>query len=139
MSRRIPSLCLCLALVAVMLAFPPGAALAGGKAEKKKPGGDAYLAVDTLTGTTLGSSAHRGVMTVECGLDVPDSGLRQLAEQSLPRLRAAYAQTVRTYAAGLPAGSVPNADFLARTMQRETDTALGRPGARVLLGAILVN
>ena len=79
------------------------------------------------------------MLTVECGLDVRDGGLRQLANQSMPRLRAAYVQTVITYAAGLPPGAAPSADFLSMAMQRQTDAVLGRPGARFLLGAILVN
>jgi hypothetical protein len=79
------------------------------------------------------------VLTVEVGLDVPDGALRSRAEASMPRIRAAYVQTVMTYAAGLPPGAPPNADFLARALQRATDQTLGRPGARLLLGAILVN
>ena len=48
-------------------------------------------------------------------------------------------QTVVIYAAGLPFRAEPNADYLARTLQRQTDQILGRPGARFLVGAILVN
>ena len=58
---------------------------------------------------------------------------------SMPLLRAAYSEVLRTYATGLATGAVPNADYLARELQRQTDMALGRPGARVLLGSILVN
>ena len=56
------------------------------------------------------------MLTVEVGLDVPDGGLRARAEASMPRLRAAYVQTVIIYAAGLPAGASPNADFLAQSL-----------------------
>jgi hypothetical protein len=79
------------------------------------------------------------VLTVDCGLDVPDERLRAHAYLSLPRLRAAYVQVVQTYAAGLPSGSPPNADIIGRELQRQTDQVLGRRGARLLLGAILVN
>jgi hypothetical protein len=95
--------------------------------------------MNTLTGATNKPGGRRGVLTVDCGIDVPDSALRLRAEQSLPRLRAAYVQTVTIYAAGLPSGAAPNADFLARTLQVQTDSVLGRPGARLLLGAIVVN
>jgi len=61
------------------------------------------------------------------------------AEASTPRLRAAYAQVVMTYAAGLGPVSPPNVDYLSRELQRQTDLVLGRPGARLLLGTILVN
>jgi hypothetical protein len=44
-----------------------------------------------------------------------------------------------TYAGSLGPGSAPNADYLSRELQRQTDLVLGRPGARLLLGTILVN
>jgi hypothetical protein len=46
---------------------------------------------------------------------------------------------VETYAAGLPSGAEPNADFIAQALQRQTDLILKRPGARLLVGAIVVN
>ena len=85
------------------------------------------------------ASGQRGVLSVDCGLDVPDPALHKLADQSLPRLRAAYVQTVQSYAAGLPSGALPNADYLSQTLQRQTDAILGRTGAKVLLGAIITN
>ena len=48
-------------------------------------------------------------------------------------------QVVLTYAAGLPAGAGPNPDFIGQALQRQTDLTLGRPGARVLLGAVMSN
>jgi len=132
------------ALLALAAAALPAALLpedvraAGGGEPKKTAGGPSYLPIATLTGTTSKGGGRRGVLTVECGLDVPDGKLRARAETSLPRLRAAYVQTVMTYAAGLPAGAAPNADFLARSLQRQTDAVLGKPGARFLLGAVLV-
>jgi hypothetical protein len=128
-------------LLAALAAAPALAAGAARAAEdkKKKAGGRSYLGINTLTGTINKPGGRRGVMTVECGLDVPDGGLRAKAESLLPVLRASYLQTVMTYAAGLPFGALPNADYLARTLQRQTDQTLGRPGARLLLGAILVN
>jgi hypothetical protein len=108
-------------------------------AEKKKTGGDTYLPMNTLLGTTMRADGRRGVLSVDCGLDVPDASLRTLADQSIPRLRAAYLQTVQSYAAGLPYGALPNADYISQTLQRQTDTILGRRGAHLLLGAIIAN
>jgi hypothetical protein len=115
----------------------PAAALAS--EEKKKSGGGSYVPMQTLLGTTIRSSGGRGVLSVDCGLDVPDPALRTRAEQSVPRLRAAYVQTIQAYAAGLASGALPAADYIAQQLQRQTDAILGRPGARVLLGAIIVN
>lgn len=128
-----------LLLAAAVLAALPTLALAAGGGEKKKSGGGTYLPMNTLLGTTIRPSGRRGVLSVDCGLDVPDPTLHKLADQSLPRLRAAYVQTVQGYAAGLPQGALPNADYLGQTLQRQTDTILGRPGAKVLLGAIIAN
>jgi hypothetical protein len=128
-----------LLLAGLALAAAPLCAQAEGGDKKKKGGGITYIPIETLTGATTRSGGRRGVMTLECGLDVPDANLRALAQSVLPRLRAAYLQTVMIYAAGLPSGAPPNADFLAAALQRQTDQVLGRGGAKLLLGAILVN
>ena len=122
--------------LSVLCALPGPALAAGG--EKKKSGGGSYVPVQTLLGTTI-RGGGRGVLSVDCGLDVPDASLRTRAEQSVPRLRAAYAQTIQAYAAGLSPGALPNAEYIAQSLQRQTDAILGRPGARILLGAIIVN
>jgi len=126
-----------LALVALACAAP--LAVARAEEKKKKSGGETFLVFDTLTGTTIKATGRRGVLTVDCGLDVPDPKLREYATLSLPRLRAAYIQIVMTYAAGLPGGAPPNPDAIARDLQRQTDLILGRPGARILLGAVVSN
>ncbi len=120
-------------------ALAPTLALAQEKATHKKGGGLSFIQLDTISATITRGDGRRGVMTVEVGVDVPDSSLHARAAQSTPLLRAAYAEVVRTYASGLPPGSPPNADYLSLALQRQTDTVLGRPGARLLLGTILVN
>jgi hypothetical protein len=117
----------------------PAAAGASEGGEKKKSGGGSYVQMQTLLGTTLKSSGARGVLSVDCGLDVPDPALRTRAEQSIPRLRAAFVQVVQAYAAGLASGALPSADYIGQQLQRQADAVLGKPGARVLLGAIVVN
>ncbi len=117
----------------------PALASGAGAEERKKGGGETFIQLQTLTATVIRADGRRGVMTVEAGIDVPDDGLRERADQSTPRLRAAFAQVLQIYASGLPGGAVPNADYLARALQRQTDVVLGRSGARLLLGTILVN
>jgi hypothetical protein len=133
MNRR-----LVLGLIA-LAAAAAGPALAGESKDKKKAGGDSYIPVQTLTAYTIKPSGRRGVLTVDCGLDIPDATLRDRAQLLLPRLRAAYVQSVQIYAGGLPAGYPPNVEFLSRTLQRSTDQILGKPGARLLLGAVILN
>jgi hypothetical protein len=116
----------------------PAAARAA-EEKKKKSGGANYIPINPITGTTNKAGGRRGVLSVDCGLEVEDGKLREYAQLSLPRLRAAYEQVVQIYAAGLPSGSEPNADYLARALQRQTDLILKRPGARFLIGAVLVS
>ncbi|CAN7487328.1 Tat pathway signal protein [Phenylobacterium sp. LjRoot225] len=123
--------------LATLCAASPAVAFAA--EEKKKTGGDSYLPINNITAYTVRPGARRGVLTVECGLDIPDEALRERADLMLPRLRAAYVQVVQIYAGGLPSGVAPNPDFLARNLQRSTDTVLGRAGARVLMGSVVVN
>ena len=128
-----------LILAGLALALPGVALASEKKAEKKKGGGESYLQLGAVTATTVRGDGRRGVLTVETGLDVPDKTLRARAEASKPRVHAAFVQIVQTYAAGLSPSAPPNADFLARELQRETDRVLGKPGARLLLGSILTN
>jgi hypothetical protein len=127
-------------LVPFALAFAALPALAQGADEQRKKGGGAsYIQLDTLVATVARPDGRRGVMTVETGVDVADPALHARAAQSTPLLHANFAEVVRVYAAGLPPGAPPNADYLARELQRQTDLTLGRPGARLLLGAVLVD
>jgi hypothetical protein len=107
--------------------------------ERKKGGGENFIQMDTLSATITRADGRRGVITVEVGVDVQDGGLHARAAESVPLLRAAYSEVLRTYAAGLPPGALPNVDYLSRELQRQTDMTLGRPGAVLLLGTVLVN
>lgn len=129
--------------LALIAALAPAAARASKpKAEAegdKKSGGTSYIAITTLTATVVKPGGRRGVMTVDCGIDIPDKALHDKAQLILPRLRAAFIQTVQIYAAGMPAGPPPSIDYLSRELQRQTDVTLGGPGAKLLLGSVLVN
>jgi hypothetical protein len=126
-------------LLIVLLALTPALARGQDETKHKKGGGASFIQLETLTATVMRPDGRRGVMTVEVGVDVPDAALHARAAQSTPLLRAAYSEVVRKYAAGLPPFGVPNADYLSLELQRQTDLTLGRPGARLLLGGILVN
>lgn len=124
--------------LAALVALMPSVALASG-GEKKKGGGLSYIQIQTLTASIYRRNGSRGVMTMEVGVDVANDQLRELAAASAPRLRAAYAQVLQIYASGLPAATAPDADYLAGKFQRETDRILGKPGAKLLVGTILIN
>jgi hypothetical protein len=131
MLRRALITALCLSLASPALASAPQ--------EKKKGGGENFIQIPTLTATILRRDGRRGVLTVETGIDIADNGLRARAAASQPRLRAAYVQVLQIYAAGMSPGSVPNVDYLSRELQRQTDLVLGKRGAKLLLGTILMN
>ena len=125
--------------LAAVLAASPGAALASGGDEKKKGGGFAYIQLPTTNVTVVRRDGRRGVMSVGTGVEAPDPKVHELARASVPRLRAAYAQTLQIYAGGLPANQPPDAEYLSKALQRDTDRVLGRPGAKLLLGAVMIN
>jgi hypothetical protein len=98
-----------------------------------------YLAMETMTATILHADGRRGVLTVDCGIDAPDSGVRARVRQSVPRLRAAYAASLQLYAASLRPQTAPDLDRLGAQLQADTDRVIGRPGARFLFGTVLVH
>ena len=126
---------------AAWLSAHPAMALAagGGGKEKKKGGGTSYIQLPTTNVTIMRRGGRRGVMSVGTGVEAPDPKVHDLAQASLPRLRAAFAQTLQIYAGGLPASQPPDAEYLSKALQRDADRVIGRPGAKVLLGAVMIN
>ncbi len=126
-----PLLCAALLLVASTAFAAP--------MEKKKGGGDSFIQFPTLTATIFHPDGGRGVLTVDLGIDVADGGLRQKASASIPILRDAYTRALLRYAPSIPPGAPPDVEAIARQLQQATDQALGRPGAKLLLGSVLEN
>lgn len=100
-------------------------------------GPNPYVRIPTVTATVMRSGGRRGVFSVEAGVDVADAALRARAEQSAPRLRAAYAEVCQRTALALLPGTPPDIPALSRDLQAATDRVLGRAGARVLLGTVM--
>ncbi|ATC23244.1 hypothetical protein EIB18_01175 [Caulobacter vibrioides] len=132
---------LSLALLAVLSTAPllaPTPALAGkGKDDKKEQ--VTYFALAPINAVILRRDGRRGVMTVETGLEIKDAKLMERAQASTPRLRAAFAQTLMVYAAGLRGGAPPDIDHMGRELQKTADQVLGKPGSKVLLTSAMVN
>jgi hypothetical protein len=124
-----------LALTALVFTPPPARA---SEAPKAAVSTSHYLAFTGVT-ATVRTANRRGVLAMDGSLDVPDTGLRKRAEQMNPRLRAAYAQALMIYAGGLPPGRPIDPEYLVHEMQRQTDMVLGKPGAKFLIGSLLVN
>jgi hypothetical protein len=79
------------------------------------------------------------VMTLETGIEAKDPKVMEYAVASTPRLRAAFAQVLMTYTAGLRRGTPPDLDYIGAEMQKAADRVLGKKGAKVLLGSAMVN
>ena len=136
---RLVTLAFTIAALSVAAAPRGDAADHGGGGEKKKGGGESFVQFPTLTASLTRPGGRRGVLTVEAGLAVADGALRARAASSIPRLRAASVSYLTTYAATVPPGSPPNPDVIAQSMQRSTDQVLGKAGARLLLGTVMIN
>ena len=97
-----------------------------------------YLRLPTITANVRRHGGGRGVMTVETGVDTPDAALRARVAQSQPRLRAAYAAVVQQAATALLPGAPPDVERLVAQLQAATDRTVGRAGARLLIGTVMV-
>jgi hypothetical protein len=128
-------------IAAIVLALAPSLALASAakKKEGEAPPAPPFLALSPLNTSIAKLSGGRTILTVEVGLDIPDPALGALASLSAPRLKGAYIEVLQAFGAGMPPGAPPNADLLAQRLQQSTDKVLGKPGARVLLGSVIVN
>lgn len=120
--------------VAASMAGPARASDSG----EKKTSTKSYVLLGTVTASIIRPDGHRGVMTVETGIDVRDDALRARAEQDAPRVRAAYNQVVQRFGASLLPGAAPDVDRLSRELQAATTNTLGRRGATLLLGTVMV-
>ncbi len=107
---------------------------------RRRSGGQTFVQLPSLTANVRrGAGGRRGILTVDVGLDVPDARLLARAESLVPRLRADLFAFLQTYAAGLRPGEPPNPDVLSTRFQAIVDRTLGARGARVLIGAMLLN
>ncbi|MFN3839049.1 MAG: Tat pathway signal protein [Brevundimonas sp.] len=121
------------ATAAATASSPARASSSGGAAASA----DTYFRLPIITASIIHADGRRGVLSIETGVDTPDATLRTRAQQSAPRLRAAYTTVAQRFGAGLRPGSVPDIDRLAADLQAATNATLGRPGARLLLGTVM--
>ena len=131
--RRLASALIAACVIGAVLA--PAAAQAAGDTKNKSP----YVQLPSVASSLVMANGRHGVLTVELGLDTTDMALRDRILLSQPILRDAYVLVLQPYAYSIAPGAPPNADYIAMTLQHETDRVLGRKGARLLVGSILVN
>lgn len=111
-------------------------ASAGPKGGSAPAGGE--LEMPLSTATVMRPQGRRAIMSVESTLVIADGALLERAKLSKPRLNAAFADVVRSEANRMLPDAVPDLNALTRALQSAADRVLGRGGARVLLGTVMV-
>jgi len=106
---------------------------------KKKGGGTNYTQFRTITVFTEAGKRRHGTLSVDMGLYADDPKLVDLIKVYQPRLQDAYLSRLQAYAGGLNARSLVDTNYVSVQLQTATDQVLGRKGAKVLLGSILLN
>ena len=99
---------------------------------------NSYINLNSINGFVTRASGRRGVFSVDVGIDVPDVELRTTAAAAGPRLRSELSQAVQRFAAALRPGEPPDVLRLSSDLQFAVNQALGRRGARLLLGTVMV-
>ena len=126
------------ALAGLALLATVNAARADGAAPAHKlTQSESYIMLEPMYATVLDSGKPSGLLMVAIGLDIPDSWLRGQAEHALPILRDDYVRSLMSYtAAAVRLDRQPDVVDIAKRLQRVTDRALQKPGARVLLAEV---
>lgn len=100
---------------------------------------ESFIMIEPMYTTIIDEGRPAGLLLVAIGLDVPDAILRAQANQGLPVLRDDYVRSLMTYtAATVRLTRQPDVNAIADRLQRVTDRALHRKGARVLLAQIAI-
>ena len=99
---------------------------------------NSYINLNSINGFVTSANGRRGVFSVDVGIDVPDVELRTIAAAAGPRLRSELSQAVQRFAAALRPGEPPDVLRLSSDLQFAVNQALGRRGARLLLGTVMV-
>jgi flagellar basal body-associated protein FliL len=98
---------------------------------------ESYIMLEPIYATVLDGGRPNGLLMVAIGLDIPDAWLRGEAERAMPLLRDDYVRSLMSYTASVVRPNrQPDVDDIARRLQRVTDRALQRTGARVLLAEV---
>lgn len=125
------------ALASIAL-VPTVAQAAGGKDKEPEEVKSAFIELPTLTAAVRSLDGGRGVLTVQANLYAVAPALRIKIVRSMPLLMNAYVPAMQAWSYHLPPGRTPNVEGLALGLQQATDRVVG-PGARLLLGGVMVN
>ncbi|HEY1629903.1 MAG TPA: hypothetical protein VGF56_01215 [Rhizomicrobium sp.] len=140
MQRLSPALGL-LAVLAVLavLASVNGVAADAPAPEHKVTQSESYIMLPPMYATVMDAGKPSGMLMVAIGLDIPDPWLRGQADHAMPLLRDDYVRSLLNYAAAnVRPWRQPDVVEIAERLQRVTDRALKKKGARVLLAQVAI-
>ena len=96
-----------------------------------------FIALDPFYTTIYDAGRPVGMLMVAIGLDIPDESLRTEVDSGMPLLRDYYLRNLSSFAAtAVRPWQQPDVVEIADRLQRVTDRALHRPGAKVLLAQV---
>jgi flagellar basal body-associated protein FliL len=89
--------------------------------------------------TVLDGYRVRGSMVLGFGLEIEDEDLRKKASSLMPRLQDSFNSVFIRYAGNTyKAGMVPDANYIAKTMQAAADRMLGPGKSKFLISNLMV-
>jgi hypothetical protein len=126
------------ALVLGAVMTPAYADEAPNKAPKHKvTQSPSFVSIEPMYATIIDADKPCGMLLVEIGLDIPNDELRAEATHALPILRDYYVRSLTSYSAStVRPWKQPDVVFIADRLQKVTDRALKKKGARVLLAQV---
>jgi flagellar basal body-associated protein FliL len=131
---------LALFIVAALAAWPAradDAADANKKPEHKITQSISFIMVEPFYTTIYDAGRPVGMLMVAIGLDIPDAALRNQVNSGMPLLRDYYLRSLSSFAAtAVRPWAQPDVSAIGERLQRITDRALHRPGAKVLLAQV---
>ena len=124
-----------LIMVALILAaLPINRSALAEEAEEGAPSESGFIALPMLNIQVAKKMKLRGLLTIECVLDVQDAELASDVEHKLPLLQDEYNRVIGKWASRYQDVRAPaNVIAIKRQLQAATDRVLKRGGATVLL------
>ncbi len=100
---------------------------------------ESFVMVEPMYTTIVDANRPIGLLMVAIGLNIPDADLRGEAEHALPVLRDAFLRSLMSYTtSSVRPWRQPDVTAIAERLQRVTDRALKKSGARVLLANVAI-
>jgi flagellar basal body-associated protein FliL len=122
-----------------LLALVNGARADQPAPEHKVTQSESYMMLEPMYATVTDAGKPSGLLMVAIGLDIPDPWLRAQVEHALPVLRDDYVRSLLNYAAAaVRPWQQPDVNEIAARLQRVTDRALHKTGAKVLLAQVAI-